>query len=48
MKQKFNTYCSRYMWLILPLCSTIAIVLGVVIEKHYPMSELIQQLSKLL
>jgi hypothetical protein len=44
MKQKFNTYCDKYMWFILPLCSSIAIMLGVVIEKHYPMSELIQQL----
>lgn len=44
MKQKFNEFCNRYMWLILPLCSTIAIMFGVVLEKHYPMSELLQQL----
>lgn len=44
MKQKFNAFCNKYMWLILPLFSTTAMMLGVVIEKHYPMSALLQQL----
>lgn len=44
MKQKFNAYCDKYMWVILPLCSTLAMMLGVVIEKHYPMSELLQHI----
>ena len=44
MKQKFNEYYDNYMWLIFPLCSAIVIGLGVIIEKHYPMSELLKYL----
>lgn len=44
MKQKFSTYCDKYMWLILPTCSTIVMILGVIIEKHYPMSVLLKYL----
>ena len=41
MKQKFSKFCDSHMWLILPTFSTLAIMLGVVFEKHYPLSEII-------
>ena len=44
MKQKFNTYCDKYMWLIFPLCSAAVTGLGVIIERHYPMVELLKYL----
>ena len=42
MKKKFNEYCDKYMFIILPSCSFAIIVLGVIIEKHYPMAELLK------
>ena len=40
MKKKFSEYCDKYMFIILPSFSFAVIVLGVIIEKHYPMAEL--------
>ena len=42
MKKKFNAYCDKYMFIILPSFSFAVIVLGVIIEKHYPLAELLK------
>lgn len=41
MKQRIKEFCDEYMWLILPACSALAIMLGVVLEKHFPLSEIL-------
>ena len=42
MKKEFYAYCDKYMFIILPSCGFAFIVLGVIIEKHYPMVELLK------
>ena len=42
MKKKFNAYFDKYMFIIFPSFSFAVIVLGVIIEKHYPMAELLK------
>ena len=41
MKQRIKEFCDKYMWFILPACSVLAIMLGVVLEKHFPLSEIL-------
>lgn len=41
MKQRIKEFCDEYMWFILPACSALAIMLGVVLEKHFPLSEIL-------
>ena len=41
MKQRIKEFCDEYMWLILPACSVLAIMLGVVLENHFPLSEIL-------
>lgn len=41
MKQRIKEFCDEYMWFILPACSVLAIMLGVVLEKHFPLSEIL-------
>lgn len=41
MKQRIKEFCDKYMWFILPVCSAIAIILSVVLEKHFPLSEIL-------
>lgn len=44
MKQRIKKFCDEYMWFILPAFSSIAIMLGVVIEKHFPLSEILSKI----
>ena len=44
MKQRIKEFCDEYMWFILPACSSLAIMLGVVIEKHFPLSEILSEI----
>lgn len=44
MKQRIKEFCDKYMWLILPVCSSLAMMLGVVIEKHFPLSEMLSEI----
>lgn len=41
MKQRIKEFCDEYMWFILPVCSALTIMLGVVLEKHFPLSEIL-------
>lgn len=41
MKQRIKEFCDKYMWFILPASSALAIMLGVVLEKHFPLSEIL-------
>lgn len=41
MKQRFKEFCDENMWFILPVCSSLAMMLGVVIEKHFPLSDIL-------
>ena len=41
MKQRIKEFCNEYMWFILPACSSLAIMLGVVLEKHFPLSDIL-------
>ena len=41
MKQRIKEFCDEYMWFILPVCSSLAIMLGVVLEKHFPLSDIL-------
>lgn len=44
MKQRIKEFCDEYMWFILPVCSALAIMLGVVLEKHFPLSEILSEI----
>ena len=44
MKQRIKEFCDEYMWFILPVCSSLAMMLGVVIEKHFPLSEILSKI----
>lgn len=44
MKQRIKEFCDEYMWFILPACSSLAMMLGVVIEKHFPLSEILSKI----
>lgn len=44
MKQRIKEFCDEYMWFILPACSSIAMMLGVVIEKHFPLCEILSKI----
>lgn len=44
MKQRIKEFCDEYMWFILPACSSLAMMLGVVIEKHFPLSEILSEI----
>lgn len=44
MKQIIKEFCDEYMWFILPACSSIAMMLGVVIEKHFPLCEILSKI----
>ena len=44
MKQRIKEFCDEYMWFILPVCSSLAMMLGVVIEKHFPLSEILSEI----
>lgn len=44
MKQRINEFCDKYMWFILPAVSSLAIILGVIIEKKYPMAEMLSKI----
>lgn len=41
MKQRIKEFCDEYMWFILPACSALAIMLGVVLEKNLPLSDIL-------
>ena len=41
MKQRIKEFCDKYMWFILPACSSLAIMLGVVLEKNFPLSDIL-------
>ncbi len=41
MKQRIKEFCDKYMWFILPTGSSIAIMLGVVVEKNFPLSDIL-------
>lgn len=41
MKQRIKEFCDEYMWFILPAYSVLTIMLGVVLEKHFPLSEIL-------
>ena len=41
MKQRIKEFCDEYMWFILPACSALAIMLGVVLEKNFPLSDIL-------
>ena len=44
MKQRIKEFCDKYMWFILPVGSFLAMMLGVVIEKHFPLSEILSKI----
>ena len=41
MKQRIKEFCDKYMWFILPVCSSLAIMLSVVLEKNFPLSDIL-------
>lgn len=41
MKQRIKEFCDKYMWFILPVGSSLAIMLGVVLEKNFPLSDIL-------
>lgn len=41
MKQRIKEFCDKYMWFILPVGSSLAIMLGVVLEKNFPLSDML-------
>lgn len=41
MKQRIKEFCDKYMWFILPASSALAIMLGVVPEKNFPLGEIL-------
>lgn len=41
MKQRIKEFCDKYMWFILPVGSFLAIMLGVVLEKNFPLSDIL-------
>ena len=43
-EKRIKEFCDEYMWFILPACSSLAIMLGVVIEKHFPLSEILSEI----
>lgn len=40
MKQRIKEFCDKYMW-FLPASSALAIMLGVVLEKNFPLGEIL-------
>jgi hypothetical protein len=44
MKQRIKEFCDEYMWLILPACSSLAMMLGVILEKKFPLSEILNEI----
>lgn len=41
MKQRIKEFCDKYMWFIFPTCSFLAIMLGVVLEKNFPLGDIL-------
>lgn len=41
MKQRIKEFCDKYMWFILPAGSSLAIMLGVVLEKNFPLCDIL-------
>ena len=44
MKQRIKEFCEKYMWFILPACSILTIILGVILEKKFPLSEILSEI----
>lgn len=41
LKQRIKEFCDKYMWFIFPTCSFLAIMLGVVLEKNFPLGDIL-------
>ena len=44
MKQRIKEFCDKNMWIIFPIFSTIAIMLSVVMEKNFPLCEILSKI----
>ena len=44
MKQRIKEFCDNYMWIIFPILSTILIMLSVVMEKNFPLCEILSKI----
>ena len=44
MKKRIREFCDEYMWFIFPTGSVLSIMLSVVIEKHFPLCEILSKI----